>query len=77
MLSQLADIYTTELPPYLPASEAATEKFQILGRICEVLMNDETRRMYDEHGEVDEADGSCLSQANIDSWYELELKAMD
>ncbi len=45
----------------------ATHRFQLLGRVCEVLTNDESRKLYDELGLV--SDNSGISQENVDSWF--------
>ena len=49
--------------------ELATKKFQTLCKVSKILLNSETRGLYDETGSVDD-DDFCLDESKLNDWAE-------
>jgi DnaJ homolog subfamily C member 9 len=54
---------------YHPDKGGDPEKFKALSAIHIILSNEDTRRLYDETGEID-AEASCPASGSFDDWYE-------
>ncbi len=50
-------------------TEQATHKFQLLGRVCEILTDEDRRKLYDQTGHIDEDNDSSNFGKDVENWY--------